>query len=247
MGTTRLGISVFINQNNNEFLKQYSGCNLQIGFYKKNDFDFARKNHLAEKLKNWKIKVISAHLPVDLDFRNLNEVRNYTVAIYKKFLENNNAGITSLTLHPKYKIDLDYSAFNLPTFNLPPHLAIAIENFPYKRKKSLRTPLDIIEIRIKHYHFFMTLDLAHLQYHNLWLDNKILPHLLKHTSIIHLSNRSSGKFHIPIKEGDINIEKFLKKLIDEKWNGDIFLEYGINYKDKLLRDLRWVENIIGEQ
>ena len=225
---------------------EYSGCNLQIGFHKKSDFDFACKNHLAQKLREWKVKTISAHLPVDLDFKNLDEVRNYTIAIYKEFLENNNIGNISLTLHPKYKMKLDYSAFNLPVFNLPPNLVISIENFPYKRKKSLRTPLDIVEICIKHYHFFMTLDLAHLQHYNLWLDEKILQHLLKYTSIIHLSNRSGGKTHIPIKEGDINIERFLNNLKTNKWNGDIFLEYGISYKDKLLKDLEWTKNFFEE-
>ncbi|MFQ5835919.1 MAG: sugar phosphate isomerase/epimerase family protein [bacterium] len=236
----RLGISAFINQNNNEFLKEYSGCNLQIAFYKKSDFDFARKNHLAEKLKNWRVKVISAHLPVDLDFKNLDEIRDFTVAIHQEFLEDN----AVLTLHPKRKIDLDYSVFNLMLENLPTNLTIAIENFPHKRKKSLRTPLNIVEVCTKYNHFSMTLDLAHLQYHNLWLDDKILPHLLRHTSIIHLSNRSGGKTHIPIKEGNINIEKFLKSLKMNKWKGDIFLEYGINWKDKLLRDLKWVEAFI---
>ena len=41
-----------------------------------------------------------------------------------------------------------------------------------------------------------------------------------------------------------DIEKFLKSLKMNKWNGDIFLEYGINWKDKLLRDLKWVESFI---
>lgn len=194
---------------------------------------------------------------MDLNFQKLDQVLDYTITIYKEFLENNNTAVsffqdnniinTALTLHPKYKIDLDYSGFNLMLENLPINLTIALENFPYKRKKTLRTPLDIVEVCTKYSHFSMNFDLAHLQYYDLWLDDKILPHLLKHTSIIHLSNRSSGKTHTPIKEGDIDIEKFLKKLIDEKWNGNIFLEYGINWKDKLLKDLRWVENIIGEQ
>jgi len=31
-----------------------------------------------------------------------------------------------------------------------------------------------------------------------------------------------------------------------KWNGDIFLEYGISYKDKLLKDLEWTKNFFEE-
>lgn len=250
----RLGISAFINQNNNNFLKEYSGHNLQIEFYKKNDFDFARKSHLAQKLKEWNVKIISAHLPVDLDFKNLNEIQDHIIATYQEFLENNNAAMsffqdnniinTALTLHPKYKVDLDYSSFSIMLENLPANITIALENFPYKRKKTLRTPLDIVEICAKYNHFSMTLDLAHLQYHNLWLDDRILSHLLKYTSIIHLSNRSGGKTHIPIKEGDINIERFLNNLKINKWNGDIFLEYRINYKDKLLKDLEWVKEFL---
>jgi len=191
-----LGISAFINQNNNDFLKEYSECNLQIGFCKKNDFDFARKNHLAQKLKEWEVKVISTHLPIDLDFKNLDEVRDFTVATHQEFLEDN----AVLTIHPKRKIDLDYSGFNIMLENLPANLIIAIENFPYKRKKTLRTPLDIVEVCTKYSHFSMNFDLAHLQYYNLWLDDKILPHLLKYTRIIHLSNKSGGKTHIPIKK-----------------------------------------------
>lgn len=238
----RLGISAFINQNDNEFLNQYSGCNLQIGFYKKDHFNFARKNHLPQRLKEWKVKIISVHLPVDLDFRNLDEIRDYAVAAYKEFLSEDNA---CLTLHPKHKIDLDYFAFNLMLENLSANLTIALENFPYKRKKSLRTPLDIIEVCTKCNRFFMTLDLGHLQYYDLWLDDKILPYILKYTRIIHLSNRSGGKTHTPIKEGDINIEKFLNDLKASKWDGDIFLEYGMNYKDKLLKDLEWVKSIFN--
>jgi len=205
----KLGISAFINQNHNDFLKEYSECNLQIGFYKKNDFDFARKNYLAQKLEKWKIKVISAHLPVDLDFKNLNEVQNYTLATYQEFLENNNATMSffqdsnstniGLTPHPKYKVDLDYSGFNIMLENLPINLIIALENFPYKRKKTLRTPLDIVEVCTKYSHFSMNFAVAHLQYYNLWLDDKTLPHLLKYTSVIHLSNRSGGKSHTPNK------------------------------------------------
>jgi len=161
----RLGISAFINQNNNDFLKEYSECNLQIGFYKKSDFDFACKNHLAQKLREWKVKTISAHLPVDLDFKNLDEVQNYTLATYQEFLENNNTTMSffqdsnitniALTLHPKYKVDLDYSGFNIMLENLPANLIIAIENFPYKRKKTLRTPLDIVEVCTKYLVLFI--------------------------------------------------------------------------------------------
>jgi len=73
-----------------------------------------------------------------------------------------------------------------------------------------------------------------------------MPHLLKYTSIIHLSNRSGGKSHTPTKEGNINIERFLNSLKTNNWNGDIFLEYGISYKDKLLKDLEWTKNFFEE-
>lgn len=236
-----LGISIFIGKNTEyEFLKEYSGYNLQIGFYKKSDFDFASKNHLGQKLKDQETKVISAHLPVDLDFKNSDEIEYYTIATCKEFSLQDNV---LLTLHPKYKVDLDYSELNTRLDRLSFNLKIGLENFPWKKKKTLRSPLDITEVCSKYNHFSMTLDLAHLEYYDLWLDEKILGYLLRYTSIIHLSNKRGHKGHIPIREGKINIEQFLKELIKNKWNGNIFLEYGIDYKDRLIEDLEWVERV----
>lgn len=245
----RLGISAFINQEDNNFLKEYSGCNLQIGFYKKSFLDFARDNHLKSKLKEWKINVISAHLPVDLDFRNLDEIYRYINIAHLELIDVENSG--PFTLHPKYKVTLNYRKLNCflelmaSIFAYNSNLfSIAIETFPYKRKKNPRSPLDIVEICTKYERFWMTLDLAHLQYHNLWLDERILPHLLRYTEVIHLSNRSRNKTHTPIREGEIDIEKFLNNLKTNNWNGNIFLEYGINYKNKLLEDLKWVKSFL---
>jgi len=133
---------------------------------------------------------------------------------------------------------------------------LCIENFPWRSRKELRTPLQIIEFInvlqkssiLTGLHpelFSMCLDTSHTD--DIWFDHKILLHLLPYTSVIHLSNRKGKKQHLPfnINKGDLNLVSFIKKLKRMyNWDGDIVLEYMPEYRHKLYRNAEYIKRLL---
>lgn len=130
---------------------------------------------------------------------------------------------------------------------------LCIENFQWRKKKVLRTPLEIIDyinwINEPHENpcARMTFDTSHAE--EIWFDHRIMSFLLKHISIIHLSNRIGKKSHLPfnVPGGDLNLVGFVLDLKHKyHWNGDIVLEYMEEHSHKLYKNHQYLKRLLGE-
>ena len=95
----------------------------------------------------------------------------------------------------------------------------------------------------------MVIDTSHIE--EIWMSHMIMPTLLRHTSVIHLSNQSKEKAigkHLPFNhpEGMFNLVSFVRMLKHNyKWEGDLVLEYMPEYKHKLVKNKEYIERLLA--
>ena len=129
-----------------------------------------------------------------------------------------------------------------------PFCQLCIETFGWRSKKELRGPLEILEYCIKDYpHLAMTIDTSHIE--DIWFDHRIMPMLLKYTTVLHLSNRAKGiGQHLPFNsmDGDLKLVGFVRDLkYRYNWSGDLVLEYMPDYKHKLMKNKTYIERLLA--
>lgn len=208
--------------------------NIQWALYKyemfqETDLDFLERNN---------VNVNVVHLPLDTLRRDVGEIIDLMnhingVVKTKKFVIHPNKFIISF---------LDYFIEYMGEY---PRYKLCVENFQWRKKKQLRSPLEILDWCIQYpQHIGMCLDTSHTE--ETWFDHKIITHLLRpHTQVIHLSNRNKKerKQHMPFNtgRGDLNLMAFVNHLKFIKWNGDHVLEYLPEYRDKLYKNQKFLE------
>jgi len=210
---------------------------IQLALYKY-ELYIRDKELIFNYLEENKPTIRVVHLPIDSFRYGFWDIEN----IIKTFREKYDC--KKFVIHPNKGIEYFISKFN----NGKIDFELCVENFQYKKKKRYRTPLDIIDVCIRNGSYIgMTLDTSHTDL--IWFDHKILPYILKYTSVIHLSNRSTASQHIPFNspDGELNLIGFVKDLkYRYDWSGDIVLEYLGEYSDKLQRNAQYIKTLIGE-
>ncbi len=122
---------------------------------------------------------------------------------------------------------------------------LCIENFQWKRGKILRGPLHIQEMCRKYPKSLrMTFDTSHAE--KIWFDPKIFSYFKEFISVIHLSNRSGNKQHLPFNtNGELNLIGFVRQLRHHyNWSGDIVLEYMDEFNYQLSKNLSYLDRLI---
>jgi hypothetical protein len=217
---------------------------IQLALYKIHLY----KNYREELIKIFQtkdIKIPVVHLPIDgLKEDSHDDLYEIIRTMYqytncRKYVIHPNKGIRTFvggymqTISPYYDIEL------------------SIETFGWKSNKSLRSPLEITEFINSVNNrgrdpLSMTIDTTHIE--DVWFDYKIMRHLLKYTSVIHLSNRAKGVGqHLPFNDprGELELVKFVRELKHQyKWSGDIVLEYMGEYHHKLIKNAGYAERLL---
>jgi len=180
--------------NENRYNVQYVPESIQLALYKY-DLYLKYKDELLAQLHEHKTKVRTIHLPIDTLKR---EYKDTFDMIYMGLKEFN---CTHYVIHPN-KFIQDFIDQFLKS-GLP--VKLCIENFQWRSNKVYRTPLNIIERIIEQGEYDgrqnlrMTFDTTHAD--EVWFDHRVLPFLLKYTSVIHLSNRAKGiSDHMPFND-----------------------------------------------
>lgn len=208
--------------------------NIQLALYK---YELYSESKLKELQKN-NININVIHLPLDTlkrDARDMVQFMNYLYDI---------TGIKKFVIHPNKLIE-SFVHYWMDKEGEYPRYQLCIENFQWKTRKELRTPLKILEYCVKYpNHIKMCFDTSHAE--ELWFDHRILHTLLPHISVIHLSNRARSKSHMPFNsgKGELNLMAFVNRLKFIKWNGDIVLEYMPDYRDKLIKNYYLLKEIM---
>lgn len=217
--------------------------NIQLAMFKYDQFE-SNYEEIFFQVDTSKTNVLVTHLPLDtmkIDFNlvmaTMGEIARRTSC--KKFVIHPNKGINEF-IKKFLKMSEIYNDFNLQ---------LCIETFAWRKKKEIRSPLEIVEHVISNNvnNLSMVIDTSHIE--DVWFNYPIMKHLLKHTSVIHLSNRSKefGQ-HLPFNDqrGDLNLVQFVKLLQRQyKWSGDIILEYMPEYQYKLSKNVKYIERLLG--
>ena len=188
---------------------------------------------IAEKIKSYQTRVLSIHAvqaPItDEKFR----VWGKEIADFAKLL-----GVKTVTLHPsnvnKDKAVQEKALENLKYFVdlYKGEIVFCVETFEGKRR--VFTPDEIIKFNLP-----MTLDIAHIR------DEKTIWSLLEgyrqNIKNVHLSAKDGEKQHLPI---DAFCRKVVDYLVEDKWDGNVILEYLFEFHERMLNDLRSLENAV---
>jgi len=222
------------NKDSLERLKKIS-VPIQLSVFKLEIYEEFKKK-VIKIIKDNKIQVNVVHLPVDL----LSQEPESTIEMMEflnnellceKFVIHPNRGVVQF-LH--YFINKKRSCYQL-----------CIENFPWRRKKELRSPLVIHDICKTSDILKIAFDTSHAE--EVWFDHKVFKYLVDKISVIHLSNRVGKKQHQPFNKvnGDLQLVSFVKQLKKIfNWDGDIVLEYMPEYSSYLYRNLDYLERLI---
>jgi len=215
---------------------------IQLASYK-HDPLMEYQDKIIDTLERAGTELLVVHLPLDVLRQDLNEVINLIFKFNQKF------ACQHFVIHPNKGIHdfLHYFMENKIVKGKYDY-TLCIETFQWRKKKKIRSPLDIMEYCIQHPEFSMCIDTSHIE--SLWFDYKIMYSLLKYTSVIHLSNRAKGYgSHMPFNSphGDLNLVAFVKDLNKRyKWNGIIVLEYMPEHQHKLLKNYYYIKRLLNE-
>ena len=187
---------------------------------------------IAEKIKSYTTAVLSIHAvqaPItDERFKQWgNEIADFAKTL----------GARTITLHPN-NIDKKHDAQKEALKNLEyfselynGKIVFCMETFEGKRR--VFTPDEAVNFNLP-----ITLDISHIQ------DNEKVWGLLKgykeNILNIHLSARKYGKQHLPI---DGFCKEVVRYLIDNKWDGNVILEYLFEFHEQMLNDLKMLEEM----
>lgn len=211
----------------------------QIGMYKFEEW-LKIKDNLINKLKEHKVDVRVVHLPVD----SLRFTTKEILDLIEMFIIE--VGCKKYVIHPNKGIDKFVEDQSKKTISSM--FELCIENFPYKSKKPLRSPLNIYEMCNKFQNVKMTFDTSHAD--EIWFDYKVFGYFVNQISVIHLSNRRKDRRQIHtnfnMDHADLNLVGFVKDLKKRyNWSGDIVLEYMSDYKHHLEKNLQYVNRLVG--
>ena len=187
------------------------------------------RRHLAkivEKIKSYGTEVLSVHAvqtPItDEKFK----IWGKEIADFAKAL-----GVRTVTLHPnnvnKDKRVQEKALRNLEYFTslYNSEIIFCIETFQGKRR--VFTPDETVSFNLP-----MTLDTSHIRDdEKIWSLLKVYKHNILN---VHLSAREGSRQHLPI---DDFCREIVKYLIENKWEGNVMLEYLPEFHGQMLSDL----------
>lgn len=181
---------------------------------------------ISEEIKSYGLKVLSVHAvqaPIsDERFKTWGK----EIADFAKDL-----GAKTITLHPNNinrDIEIQKKALkNLEYFSglFDNDVVFCLETFEGKRRV-----FDIDEIVA--FNLPMTLDISHVRDNDkIW---SLLEDYKENILNVHLSAREGQKQHLPI---DNFCKEVVQYLIENKWDGNVILEYLFEFHEQMLKDL----------
>lgn len=69
--------------------------------------------------------------------------------------------------------------------------------------------------------------------------------LAQYISVVHLSNQSGGKTHLPYRKGEMHIEEFLQRLKSNGFTGKFVLEYSPGHTEEKREDARRIRRLFS--
>ncbi len=216
---------------------------IQLAIFKYEAFK-KDERQIVEALERAETNVLVVHLPLDILKQDVGDVLELIFMLNQKFRCEN------FIIHPNkmfisflhYYLENRYRQYIKGVHDYK----LCIETFQWRKKKEVRSPLDILEYCIEDPEVKICIDTSHIE--DIWFDHKIMRTLLRFTNVIHLSNRAKGHgSHLPFNspKGELNLVGFVRNLkYRYKWKGTIVLEYMPEYQHKLLKSYYYIQRLL---
>lgn len=182
---------------------------------------------IAERIKSFNIDVLGIHSVQAPITSEKFKIWGKEIADFARILD-----AKIITLHPnninKSTALQQETLNNLEYFNMlyKKEIIFSIETFSGRRR--IFTPEEIVKFNLP-----MTLDIAHIN------DNEKIWSLLKNYKWnilnIHLSAKENNSHHLPI---DTFCKEVVDYLVENRWGGNVILEYLPEFHARILNDLR---------
>jgi len=185
---------------------------------------FHGKSYIKNLSEKYQLPVTNIHCPIiSMPFlwplkRGVNITFNYA-----SFLNS-----SLVVIHPPYmKGYLNKEGHNLINYLVEkkknyPSIIITLENFESDNYGTSRNLEDLKKI-LEGYDLYLTLDTTHIGFsnYNLFSAYRLFKDRIRN---VHLSNQNKGAEHLPPYQGNLPLERFLKKLKNDHYQGTITLE-----------------------
>ncbi|MBT4540571.1 sugar phosphate isomerase/epimerase [Candidatus Woesearchaeota archaeon] len=153
-----------------------------------------------------------------------------------------NYGADTITLHP---LKGDYGIVKEKLEACHDDIArlgvkIAYENMDAK-DRWLTFPQEIVQMDLPN--IGLTLDTSHLSSDTDL--SALLDQVFEKLLVVHLSNQSGGKKHLPYNSGEMNLPGFLSALKSNGYKGSVVLEYRDQYQDQVNDDIKRVQDLLS--
>jgi len=220
-----------------EALFSFKDISIQLAFFQRRDFLKIDHNFIKQICNSINIEIPTVHAPTtdifDVDFL---ETLKLIKEIYK---------IRVISIHPQ-KGDLSLALAKLEEYSSQIkdlNLILAYENFPSKveRRKWINSPADMYS-KFNLPFLKLTFDTSHLDEPSNCI--KEIERVYDKVAIVHLSDNNSKRQHLPLGEGLVPYEEFLRYLKEKGFKGFVVLEYLPEFQDRLIEDLRRVSKFL---
>lgn len=216
---------------------------IELAFYLPEDFYKVEPEKVYLPIIKQKTEVNSIHLP-HVDFTKphlINDTLSKIILIAK------NVNCNLLVAHPSFGRRGDFENLSLPiidNFLNKENVDFCWETFSSQRR--IFSNLEILsDFCQKHSRYYICYDSSHIGESQ----KKILADFGRYLSfikIIHISNISSLKQHLPLwfDEGLLNFDEILEFLKKEEYSGTLILEYLLEFHNQLISDAAKIKKIL---
>ncbi|MEW6069198.1 MAG: TIM barrel protein [Candidatus Thermoplasmatota archaeon] len=221
-----------------QVLKSFSDLAIQLAFFKRADFMNFDHLKIKECASQLNISIPIIHAPTcDVFHENFINILKTIKEIYK---------VKIISIHPQRGVveEALKKLEELKNKILALDIILAYENFyptKHAKEKWIYLPEDMYE-RFASPNLKITYDCAHTLVDDNTLEK--FEKILDKVEVVHLSNRSGGREHLPIEQGEFPIFGLLDILSRKNFQGYIVLEYMPEYEFKLFEDLEKVKKYI---
>lgn len=191
---------------------------------------------IAEKIESFSCEILSIHSVQASITKDEFIVWGKEIADFTKLLN-----VKVITLHPnntnKNQSNQEKALKNLQYFNreYQNEIIFSVETFTGDRR--IFNPDEIVKFNLP-----MTLDTAHIE------NSQTIWHLLEtykeNIKTVHLSAKGNKQHHLPI---DNFCKEVVNYLIENKWDGNIILEYLFEFHNQLITDLETLKQFYNRR
>lgn len=204
---------------------------IQLSFFLRKEFFQMKHRHIKEACNSLDIEIPTVHAPtVDVFHQEFLDIMRVIREVYQ-------VGI--ITIHPQ-KGESNEAMKKLEEYAKVIEdlgIVLAYENFPsYTAKRKWITQPAEMHSKFNLPFLKLTFDTSHLDSPSNCVEE--FDKVSEKVAVVHLSDASEGKEHLPLGTGCVPYEKFLRHLQAQNFQGYVVIEYMEKFESKLIQDTK---------